>query len=783
MIRDYKIKKKLGIGSYGTVYLVQKNSSPNFEYVIKQISLFSLSPKQKAEVKQESKLLSKLNSKYVVKYYDSFEEKDNLNIVMEYCNYGDLNEFLEKHKTTGHLLNENFIWKIFIKISLGLGYIHSENILHRDLKSLNIFLTNELDIKIGDLGVAKQLQNTCFAKTFIGTPYYLSPEMCEEKPYNEKSDVWALGCILYELCCYKHPFNANSQGALILKIIKGKFESIPNVYSEELKKLVEDLLKRDFKVRPTVREVLKRKEIIEKSKEFGLYSDIMELEKKINNNNNNNHNNNHNVKNVNVNKVELNFNNINNNNNNNNNINHSSHKIKINNIKLNNNARPQSAALNRNNLINNNNNNINGFKINHINLNFNNLNSKNNNLIKDNFFSNNNWPLHNNNNNKKLLPKNIKITDNKRIIRHNNNNIINIMNKNSAVKIIDNNNIEKESKKNFIKIDKNIIENFEKSLERNKKLQEEKKILFNSGFNALNKNYKLQNNNINNNNKSNSNEKKNNNKNNNNKINNNSKFETKITKIEKKTKENNNNNNNNKSRPSTAPESQKNNPSKKNSDFKDEEFQIIQNNQKSSTIITDTDSLSSSFEENNNNSNDSNKNGFQISNSAKFYHKKDPNDFSSSLEDEEEVNNYYKYNLTDEKSKNEESFSNEDDEEIVKEVIKDEKEKKENSKQKEKLEKEIKEYENKINKIKNEIKNYLGESEYNFFMNLYKQTEKNNEDGEIDKIFLIIEDFINKKIDQNKNNLNVDLKELYSFLISYDYHIMMLKKRIIENFQ
>ena len=770
MIRDYKIKKKLGIGSYGTVYLVQKS---NFEYVIKQISLFSLSPKQKLEVKQESKLLSKINSKYVVKYYESFEEKDNLNIVMEYCNYGDLNEFLEKHKNSGHLLLENLIWKIFIKISLGLGYIHSENILHRDLKSLNIFLTNELDIKIGDLGVAKQLQNTCFANTFIGTPYYLSPEMCEEKPYNEKSDVWALGCILYELCTFKHPFNANSQGALILKIIKGKFEMIPNMYSEDMKKLVSDLLKRDFNVRPTVFEVLRRKEIVEKSKEFGLYSDIMELENKINSNNNINNN-----KNLNINKVELNFNNLNNNNNINQ-TNHSNHKIKINNIRISNNSRPQSAAINRNNLIGNNNNNVNnGFKINHINLNFNNLNNKNNNLLKDNFFSNNNWPIHNNN--KKLLSRNIKITDNKRIIRHNNNNnnIINIMNKNSAVKIIENNNnIEKEPKKNFIKIK---IDNFEESLERNKNSQEEKKRLFNSGFNALNKNYKLQNN-INNNNKSNSNEKINK-KNNNNKIN--SKFETKITKIEKKTKENNNNNinfnninnnnkNNNKTRPSTAPEKNQ----IKKPELKEEEFQIIQNNQKSSTIITDTDS--SCEEENNNNLNDSNKNTFQNSNSAKFNHKKvDNNDFSSSLEEED---NYYKYNLTDEK-RDEESFS-EDEEEIVKEVVKDEKEKKEKIKEKEKLEKEIKEYEKKINKIKNDIKNYLGESEFNFFMNLYKQIEKNNEDGEIDKIFLIIEDFINKKIEENKFNLNLDLKELYSLLISYDFQISSLKKNIIENFQ
>ena len=121
---------------------------------------------------------------------------------------------------TGRLLKEDVIWKLFIKICIGLGYLHKKKVLHRDLKSLNIFLTKGLDVKIGDLGVAKSLTQSGFAKTFIGTPYYLSPEICEEKPYNEKSDVWALGCILYEMCTYNHPFEAKTQAGLILKITK-----------------------------------------------------------------------------------------------------------------------------------------------------------------------------------------------------------------------------------------------------------------------------------------------------------------------------------------------------------------------------------------------------------------------------------------------------------------------------------------------------------------------------------------------------------------------------------
>ena len=89
-----------------------------------------------------------------------------------------------------------------------------------------------------------------FAQTMVGTPYYLSPEMCEERPYNEKSDIWALGCVLYELCTFKYPFEATNQGALVLKIIRGKYNPIPNTYSQELKEIVDMCLCRDYKKRP-----------------------------------------------------------------------------------------------------------------------------------------------------------------------------------------------------------------------------------------------------------------------------------------------------------------------------------------------------------------------------------------------------------------------------------------------------------------------------------------------------------------------------------------------------
>ena len=273
MIKEYIIKQTLGKGSYGIVYKVQKRNT-NEIYVIKQIALRGLSQKEIDEVRQEAKILSSINSDFVVKYYDSFEENDNINIVMEYCDEGDLNDFIIKKKESQTLIEEDLIWNLFIKITIGLAHIHQMKILHRDLKTMNIFLKNGFQVKIGDLGVAKILLKNSFAKTLIGTPYYLSPEICQEKPYNDKSDVWALGCILYELCTFKHPFDAKSQGALILKIMNNTPENINNTYSKDLCNLIHLLLEKESEKRPSCKDILNLDFIVNKIKKLGLFNYI-----------------------------------------------------------------------------------------------------------------------------------------------------------------------------------------------------------------------------------------------------------------------------------------------------------------------------------------------------------------------------------------------------------------------------------------------------------------------------------------------------------------------------
>ena len=276
MIRDYKVIKLLGKGNYAFAYLVEKKISDIKKYyVIKQIPFNDLSPSEKEEVKKEAKLLSQIKSDFVVKFYDTFEEKNYLNIVMEYCEGGDLEQLLKQRNKIP--LNDNFIWKLFIQIVIGLAELHNMKILHRDLKTSNIFLTKNYDIKIGDLGVSKKLSKEDFAKTIIGTPYYLSPEICNEKPYNEKSDIWALGCILYELCTFKHPFDTTNQAALINKILKESPKPIPFTFDYYFNEIIKKLLQKNMNKRPSCKLILKDMHIMGKAKELKLYHKYQKL--------------------------------------------------------------------------------------------------------------------------------------------------------------------------------------------------------------------------------------------------------------------------------------------------------------------------------------------------------------------------------------------------------------------------------------------------------------------------------------------------------------------------
>uniref|UniRef100_A0A3Q1IPX9 non-specific serine/threonine protein kinase n=1 Tax=Anabas testudineus TaxID=64144 RepID=A0A3Q1IPX9_ANATE len=258
-MNKYEVVRQIGEGAFGKAFLVRdKGGGGDRHCVVKQISLTKISAKEREASKKEVMLLSKMKHPNVVTFFTSFQEKGSLYIVMEYCDGGDLMKKINMQR--GIHFSEEQIVSWFIQICLGLKHIHDRKILHRDIKAQNIFLTSRgMKAKLGDFGIARMLNNTLeLARTCVGTPYYLSPEICENRPYNNKTDIWSLGCVLYELCTLRHPFEGSSLRQLISKICRGRYKSVPNRYSYDLRLLLTQLFKVNPRDRPSINSVLRR---------------------------------------------------------------------------------------------------------------------------------------------------------------------------------------------------------------------------------------------------------------------------------------------------------------------------------------------------------------------------------------------------------------------------------------------------------------------------------------------------------------------------------------------
>ncbi|TKC51954.1 hypothetical protein EI555_015169 [Monodon monoceros] len=214
---SYTVLRVIGEGSFGRALLVQQESS-NQMFAMKEIRL----PKNS---RKEAVLLAKMKHPNIVAFKESFEAEGHLYIVMEYCDGGDLMQKVKHQK--GKLFPEDMILNWFTQMCLGVNHIHKKRVLHRDIKSKNIFLTQKGKVKLGDFGSARLLSSPmAFACTYVGTPYYVPPEIWENRPYNNKSDIWSLGCILYELCTLKHPI-ITEYGEQVLEETKKSMPSTP----------------------------------------------------------------------------------------------------------------------------------------------------------------------------------------------------------------------------------------------------------------------------------------------------------------------------------------------------------------------------------------------------------------------------------------------------------------------------------------------------------------------------------------------------------------------------
>ncbi|GLI64356.1 hypothetical protein VaNZ11_007596, partial [Volvox africanus] len=243
-------------GTYGKVYKVRSRVDKEI-YVVKKVH-FDGTPQSEAEAAlREGQMLSLLRHPHVVPYKEFFKHPDgDLCLVMAYCEGGDLFRFIRDLRKQSKTVPEPQVWQWLVQLLLSLSYIHSKRILHRDVKTQNIFLSQG-KVLIGDFGLAKQLQRTFeMARTPIGTPYYMAPEIYEEQPYSFKSDVWALGCVMYEMMTGKAAFAADNLSRVVLRVIRGQYDPLPESYSAPLRDVVTSMLCRDVKSRPDANQLL-----------------------------------------------------------------------------------------------------------------------------------------------------------------------------------------------------------------------------------------------------------------------------------------------------------------------------------------------------------------------------------------------------------------------------------------------------------------------------------------------------------------------------------------------
>jgi NIMA (never in mitosis gene a)-related kinase len=257
----FSVIRPVGSGAFGECVLVRDENGARF--VIKKIDISSFSPSERETATKEARILQTLDHPNIIKCHGSFldETTGHLCIVMDYADGGDLHGLLQGRG--GALLSEEEVWSIFLQLALALKHVHDRRVLHRDLKTQNVLLTSGRVVKLADFGIAKVLAHSReMAHTAIGTPYYLSPEIVMEKAYSFKSDVWSLGCVLYELIAVgKHAFEANNLGALVLKIMRGVYDPLPRQYSPALRGLVGDMLVLDPRRRPDLGAILARPEV------------------------------------------------------------------------------------------------------------------------------------------------------------------------------------------------------------------------------------------------------------------------------------------------------------------------------------------------------------------------------------------------------------------------------------------------------------------------------------------------------------------------------------------
>ena len=283
-MENYEILSLIGKGNFGSISKILRKSD-NKILVWKEMDYGHMTEREKQNIVSEVNILRELRHPNIVRYYDRIIDKKHtkIYIIMEYCEQGDISQLIKRHKKAKEYIKEEIIWKIFVQLLLALYECHNHKegkILHRDIKPSNVFLDSESNVKLGDFGLSRMLSNeSIFAYSHVGTPYYMSPEQIEEMKYDDKSDIWSLGCFLYELTTFNPPFDATNQLALAMKIKEGKVNPINKIYSQDLSNLILCMLRVNPNQRPNCEELINCPPILLRAREMKLKEHYIRIKK------------------------------------------------------------------------------------------------------------------------------------------------------------------------------------------------------------------------------------------------------------------------------------------------------------------------------------------------------------------------------------------------------------------------------------------------------------------------------------------------------------------------
>lgn len=258
MLEQYTIEKAIGRGHFSVVHRAVRLADGK-RVALKKIQIFDmLDTKARERCLREVNLLQSLPPHTcIIQYLDSFIDNNELYIVFEWAEHGDLKRLLRRALESNASLQEHQIWRYFTQVVDGVRHMHEARVMHRDIKPANIFLAANGCVKLGDLGLGRAFSSQTYeALSKVGTPLYMSPEVLDGRGYEWKSDVWSLGCLLYELATLRSPFK--SQGdkddlyTLFRKISAGQFAELPAYYSSQLSQLVRAMIQTDPTSRPDI---------------------------------------------------------------------------------------------------------------------------------------------------------------------------------------------------------------------------------------------------------------------------------------------------------------------------------------------------------------------------------------------------------------------------------------------------------------------------------------------------------------------------------------------------